>query len=103
MKIVIERLGHQGDGIGRGPDGPVFAPLTLPGEEVEGEVVAGRLGQPLLHGRDRVVAGRLGEPALRPLLQGLRADTALLCLYDSDGFYETTVGALVRAALEELK
>ena len=30
---VISRLGHQGDGIA---DGPVFAPRTLPGEEVSG-------------------------------------------------------------------
>lgn len=32
---VIERLGHRGDGIA---DGPVFAPLTLPGERVTGEL-----------------------------------------------------------------
>ena len=30
---VVSRLGHQGDGIA---DGPVFAPRTLPGEEVSG-------------------------------------------------------------------
>jgi 23S rRNA (uracil1939-C5)-methyltransferase len=35
MKLVIERLGHLGDGIGTGPNGPVFVPQTLPGEEVE--------------------------------------------------------------------
>ena len=29
----IIRLGHQGDGIA---DGPVFAPMTLPGEVVTG-------------------------------------------------------------------
>jgi 23S rRNA (uracil1939-C5)-methyltransferase len=31
----IKRLGHQGDGIA---DGPVFAPLTLPGEVVTGQL-----------------------------------------------------------------
>ncbi|MGR3320515.1 MAG: class I SAM-dependent RNA methyltransferase [Pseudooceanicola sp.] len=36
----IERLGHQGDGIA---PGPVFAPLTLPGEVVEGERAGDRL------------------------------------------------------------
>ncbi len=38
--ITIERLGHQGDGIA---PGPVFAPLTLPGEEVTGTIVGDRL------------------------------------------------------------
>ena len=47
--------------------------------------------------------GRLGEPALRPLLQGLRADIAPLSWYDGGGLCETTVGALALAALEELK
>lgn len=32
---LIERLGHRGDGIA---DGPVFAPLTLPGERVTGDL-----------------------------------------------------------------
>jgi 23S rRNA (uracil1939-C5)-methyltransferase len=32
---TISRLGHQGDGIA---DGPVFAPLTLPGEVVTGQL-----------------------------------------------------------------
>jgi len=31
--LTISRLGHHGDGIA---DGPVFVPLSLPGEEVEG-------------------------------------------------------------------
>lgn len=34
-EFQINRLGHQGDGIA---DGPLFAPLTLPGETVSGEV-----------------------------------------------------------------
>ena len=36
----IERLGHHGDGIA---EGPLFAPLTLPGEEVTGTVDGTRL------------------------------------------------------------
>jgi 23S rRNA (uracil1939-C5)-methyltransferase len=36
----IERLGHHGDGIA---EGPVYAPLTLPGEIVSGELVGSRL------------------------------------------------------------
>lgn len=36
MEYKIRRLGHHGDGIA---EGPVFAPVTLPGEVVTGEVV----------------------------------------------------------------
>lgn len=43
MKLVIERLGHLGDGIAQGPSGPVFIPQTLPGEEVEGDLTGDRL------------------------------------------------------------
>ncbi len=38
MKLTIERLGHLGDGIAQGPDGPVYVPGMLPGEEIEGEL-----------------------------------------------------------------
>jgi 23S rRNA (uracil1939-C5)-methyltransferase len=34
-EFQIQRLGHQGDGIA---DGPLFAPLTLPGETVTGQI-----------------------------------------------------------------
>jgi 23S rRNA (uracil1939-C5)-methyltransferase len=43
MEITIQRLGHKGDGIA---DGPILAPLTLPGETVEGEVSQGRMDAP---------------------------------------------------------
>lgn len=39
----IERMGAQGDGIARGPQGPLFAPYTLPGEEVRGRPDKDRL------------------------------------------------------------
>lgn len=42
MELVIERMGGQGDGVARGPDGPIFVPLALPGERVEAEVRDGR-------------------------------------------------------------
>lgn len=38
---VIERLGHHGDGIAAGP---VFVPLSLPGETVSGDLDGNRLG-----------------------------------------------------------
>ncbi len=40
MTHRIERLGHQGDGIA---EGPVFAPMTLPGEVVSGTLEGPRL------------------------------------------------------------
>lgn len=38
MKVTVERLGHLGDGIARGEDGPIYAPGLLPGEEAEGRL-----------------------------------------------------------------
>ncbi|WP_424832162.1 class I SAM-dependent RNA methyltransferase [Ruegeria sp.] len=40
QEFTILRLGHQGDGIA---EGPIYAPRTLPGEVVSGEVVGGQL------------------------------------------------------------
>ncbi|MDB6176807.1 class I SAM-dependent RNA methyltransferase [Paracoccus sp. Z330] len=42
----IERLGRRGDGIATGPDGKALASLTLPGEQVEGMAVDGRIASP---------------------------------------------------------
>ncbi|MFD1913593.1 class I SAM-dependent RNA methyltransferase [Halodurantibacterium flavum] len=58
MKVTIARLGHRGDGIAVTADGPVLVPLALPGEEVEGEVAAGRMAAPkiLTPSPDRVRA-----------------------------------------------
>jgi 23S rRNA (uracil1939-C5)-methyltransferase len=41
--LTIARMAGQGDGVAETPDGPVFAPLTLPGETVRGEVRDGRM------------------------------------------------------------
>ncbi|MGC1427503.1 MAG: class I SAM-dependent RNA methyltransferase [Albidovulum sp.] len=40
MKMIIERLGHLGDGIAAGP---LFVPMVLPGEEIEGDVEGDRI------------------------------------------------------------
>ena len=40
-RLAIARIGHRGDGIADGPDGPIYVPGTLPGETVEVEHVAG--------------------------------------------------------------
>ena len=41
--LTIERLGHLGDGISAGP---VFVPMALPGEVVEGEIDSERMADP---------------------------------------------------------
>ena len=43
MKLVIDRLGHHGDGVAAGPNGPIFVSQMLPGEEVEGDLAGDRL------------------------------------------------------------
>jgi 23S rRNA (uracil1939-C5)-methyltransferase len=40
-RLTIDRIGHRGDGIADGPNGPIYIPGTLPGEIVEVESVAG--------------------------------------------------------------
>jgi 23S rRNA (uracil1939-C5)-methyltransferase len=34
-RLIINRIGHRGDGVADTPDGPVFVPYALPGETVE--------------------------------------------------------------------
>ena len=41
--MQIDRLGHLGHGIMQGPDGPIFVPGVLPGEEVTGTITGDRL------------------------------------------------------------
>ncbi len=40
-RLAIERIGHRGDGVADGPDGPIYVPAALPGETVEVENVPG--------------------------------------------------------------
>lgn len=55
--LQIDRIGGQGDGVGTGSLGPVFVPLSLPGETVKGLIVDGRMEQPeiVVASPDRVV------------------------------------------------
>ena len=46
MKVTVERLGHLGDGIAQGDDGPIFVSGMLPGEVVEGDLSGDRLTSP---------------------------------------------------------
>jgi 23S rRNA (uracil1939-C5)-methyltransferase len=40
-RLVIDHIGHRGDGIVDGPEGPLYVPGTLPGEAVEVEDIPG--------------------------------------------------------------
>ena len=46
MILTIDRLGHLGDGVAQGPDGPIFVPHMLPGEVVEGDLQDGKFLSP---------------------------------------------------------
>jgi 23S rRNA (uracil1939-C5)-methyltransferase len=54
--LKIARVAGQGDGVAETPGGPVFVPLTLPGEVVRGEVRDGRMdgGQIVEASPDRI-------------------------------------------------
>jgi 23S rRNA (uracil1939-C5)-methyltransferase len=36
-RLAIVRVGHRGDGVAEGADGPIYVPYTLPGETIETE------------------------------------------------------------------
>jgi 23S rRNA (uracil1939-C5)-methyltransferase len=54
--LKIARVAGQGDGVAETPGGPVFVPLTLPGETVRGEIRDGRMdgGQIVEASPDRI-------------------------------------------------
>jgi 23S rRNA (uracil1939-C5)-methyltransferase len=41
-RLVVERMGHRGDGVASTPIGPIFIPYTLPGERIEAELKGDR-------------------------------------------------------------
>ena len=88
MSVRIERLGHLGDGIAQGP---VFAPMTLPGEDVTGEVINGRIAAP------RIVTP--SPDRVRPPCCHFRACGGCLVQHASDRFVAGWKRSLVQAAL----
>ncbi|MGV8985751.1 MAG: class I SAM-dependent RNA methyltransferase [Cypionkella sp.] len=91
MKFTIARLGHLGDGIIQGPDGAIYAPQTLPGEEVEGTVKA-----------DQLTDLRIITPSasrVRPPCIHARTCGGCLMQHASDGFVADWKTAIVRGAL----
>jgi 23S rRNA (uracil1939-C5)-methyltransferase len=92
VKLVIERLGHLGDAIAQGPDGPVYVAQMLPGEVVEGDdIVGGYLQNPRI----------MTPSALRVKPPCAHARTCGGCLmqHAADGFVAEWKQDVVRSAL----
>lgn len=87
----IERLGRRGDGVAIGSDGRALAPLTLPGEEIEGEAQDGRIASPriLTPSPDRV----------KPVCKHYRACGGCSLMHASEGFTAAWKAQVVEAAL----
>lgn len=91
MTFLIDRVGHLGDGIAQGPAGPVYAPATLPGEVVEGE----------LNG-DTLSAIRIVTPSpdrVRPPCAHARTCGGCLMQHASDSFVADWKLGIVKGAL----
>lgn len=88
MRLRIERLGHLGDGIA---SGPVYAPMTLPGEEVEGDVTNGWMEAPKIVSPS---AFRVTAPCPH-----YRACGGCAVMHASDAFVARWKAEIVRAAL----
>ena len=91
MKVVIDRLGHHGDGIAVGPQGPIFVSQMLPGEAVEGDLAG-----------DRLVNTRIVTPSDQRVRRPCaHANTCGGCLmqHASDGFVARWKVDIVKSAL----
>jgi 23S rRNA (uracil1939-C5)-methyltransferase len=89
--LTIERLGHHGDGIAKGPDGPIYVSQALPGEEVEGT----------LNG-DHLTDARILTPSpdrKKPPCTHARTCGGCLLQHASDPFVENWKQGIVRGAL----
>ncbi|MDN5786114.1 class I SAM-dependent RNA methyltransferase [Pseudorhodobacter sp.] len=91
MKVTIDRLGHLGDAIATGENGPIFVAQMLPGEEVEGDLQDNRLLNPriLTPSPDRV----------RPPCAHARSCGGCLMQHASDGFVAGWKTEIIRSAL----
>lgn len=58
-RLVIDKLGHHGDGVAASADGPIYVPGALPGETVEVDAVAGHPDRRRLLHVDRPSAERI--------------------------------------------
>lgn len=87
-QVTINRLGHQGDGIG---EGPVFAPRTLPGEVVSGVLSGTQLGD------IRIVSP--SDARVAPVCRHYKACGGCQVQHASDGFVAGWKQQIVQNAL----
>ncbi len=86
--VTIDRLGHRGDGIA---PGPVFVPLTLPGEVVAGEITG-----------DRIEAPKIVTPSpdrVRPPCTHFKTCGGCALMQASDAFVAGWKADVIRTAL----
>lgn len=87
----VERLGRRGDGVAVGGAGRALAPLTLPGEEIEGEAMDGRIAAP------RIVTS--SPDRVRPVCAHYRVCGGCSLMHASDGFTTAWKQRVVETAL----
>lgn len=88
MKVTIERLGHLGDGIA---EGPVFVPMVLPTEVVEGDIVDGKIPAP------RIVTPSVDR--VKPVCSHYKACGGCSLMHASDEFVAEWKQNVVKTAL----
>lgn len=91
MKVLIDRLGHHGDGVAIGPTGPIFVSQMLPGEEVTGDLAG-----------DRLTNVRIITPSdqrVRPPCAHAKTCGGCLLQHASDGFVASWKVEIVKLAL----
>jgi 23S rRNA (uracil1939-C5)-methyltransferase len=91
VKLVIDRLGHHGDGIATGPEGPIFVSQMLPGEEVEGDLSGDRLTN------TRIITP--SDQRVRPPCAHAKTCGGCVMQHASDGFVAGWKVGIVKAAL----
>ncbi|MTE00977.1 class I SAM-dependent RNA methyltransferase [Paracoccus sp. YIM 132242] len=87
----VECLGRRGDGVAVGDAGRALAPLTLPGEAVEGEAKGGRIATP------RIVTP--SPDRVRPVCAHYRACGGCSLMHASEGFTTEWKRQVVETAL----
>lgn len=88
MKVTIERLGYLGDGIA---EGPTYVPMVLPGEEVEGDIVDGKMSSP------RIVTPSADR--VKPVCSHYKACGGCSLMHASDEFVADWKQGVVKTAL----
>jgi 23S rRNA (uracil1939-C5)-methyltransferase len=91
VTVTIARLGHLGDGVAQGPDGPIYASQVLPGELIDGDLTG-----------DRMTNIRIVTPSVdrvRPPCAHARTCGGCLMQHASDGFVADWKLGIVKGAL----